>query len=129
MKDQCIGINIKQKSGNKNTTNEHKYFIESNLVEINRLFVLVYSNVDDNAKRCKSREYFSPKGVIKHYNVVINRKNFYDQPIDSDIKRCKEIRKLTTGQGEDYTRGYFLDHDYIKKYYRLIAVDLSRQKE
>ena len=36
---------------------------------------------------------------------------------------------MTAGQGEDYTRGYLLDYEYIKNYYRLIAVDLSRQKE
>ena len=56
-------------------------------------------------------------------------KNLYDQAIDFDIKRQKEIRKLTTGQGEDYTTGYLLDYDYIKNHYRLIVIDLSRQKE
>ena len=39
------------------------------------------------------------------------------------------MRKLTTGQGEDYTTGCFLDYDYIKDQYRLIAFDLSRKKE
>ena len=38
-------------------------------------------------------------------------------------------RKLTTRQGEDYITGCLLDYDYIKNHYRLIAVDLSRQKE
>ena len=69
------------------------------------------------------------KGITKNYNVIISRKNISDQPIDSDIKRYKEIRKLTTGQGEDYTTGCLLDYDYIKNYYRLIAVDLSGQEE
>ena len=41
----------------------------------------------------------------------------------------KKIRKITTGQGEDYTTGCLLDCDYIKNHYRLIAVDLGRQKE
>ena len=45
-------------------------------------------------------------------------KNFYDQPVDSNIKRCEKIRKLTTGQGEDYNTGCLLDHDYIKNHYR-----------
>ena len=36
--------------------------------------------------------------------------------------------KLTTRQGEDYTTGRLLDYDYVKNYYRLIPVDLSRQK-
>ena len=58
--------------------------------------------------------------------MIINGKNFYDQPVYSDIKRYEKIRKLTTGQGEDYT---ILDYHYIKNDYRLIAVDLSRQKE
>ena len=61
--------------------------------------------------------------------MIINGKNFYDQPINADIKRYEEITKLTTGQGEDYTTGCLLDYEYIKNHYRLIAIDLSRQKE
>ena len=64
--------------------------------------------------------------------MIIIGKSFYDQAILSDIKRYEEIRKLTTGQGEYYTTGCLLDFDYIidyRLYYRLIAVDLSRQKE
>ena len=53
----------------------------------------------------------------------------YDQPIDSGVKRYKEIKKLTTEQRESYTTGCLLNYDYIKNHYRLIAVDLSRQKE
>ena len=66
--------------------------------------------------------------VLTNYNVIINRKNFYDQPIDSDIKRYQETNKTTTGQGKDYTTGYLSDYDYLKNYYRLIAVDLSWRK-
>ena len=54
--------------------------------------------------------------------------SFYDQAIDSDIKRYEETRELTTVQGEDYTIECLLDYDYLKNHYRLIAVDLSRQK-
>ena len=72
---------------------------------------------------------YLPKGIIKNYNVVINRKKFYNQTIDSDIKRYEEIRKLATEQGKDYTTGCVLDYEYVKKYYRIISVDLSRQKE
>ena len=60
--------------------------------------------------------------------MIINGKNFYDQPIDSNRKRYEEIRKLTTGQDEDYATGCLLDYDYMKNYYRLTAVGLSRQK-
>ena len=69
------------------------------------------------------------KSIIKNYNVIINGRKFYDQAIDSDIKQYKETRKVTTGQGEDFTAGCLLDYDYIKNNYRLIAADLSRQKQ
>ena len=90
---------------------------------------MLYSNQPDNAKRFKARRYYLPKSIIKNINVTINGKNFYDQPIDADIKRYKEIRKLTTGQGENYPTGCLLDYEYIKNHYRLIAVDMSRQKK
>ena len=51
---------------------------------------------------------------VKNCNVIINGKNFYDQPTDSDIKWFEEIRKLTTGQGENYTTRCLLDYEYIK---------------
>ena len=44
---------------------------------------------------------------MKNYNVI---KNFYDQPSDSDMKRYEDIRKLTIGQGDDYTTGCLLDY-------------------
>ena len=69
------------------------------------------------------------KGIIKNYNVIINGKNFYEKQIDTDIKRSQEIRKLTIGHGKDYTTGCLLDYEHIKNHYRLIAVDLNRQKE
>ena len=120
---------FKAKSENKNTTIEYRYFLESNCVGVNTLFLLVYSNQDNNSKRFKTGRYYLPKSIIDNYDLIINGKNFYDPAIDSDIKRYDEIRKLTIGQGEDYTTGCFLDHDYIKDHYRVKAVDLTRQKE
>ena len=43
-------------------------------------------------------------------------KTFHDQGIDSDIKWDEEIRKLTTGQGEDYTTRRLRDYEYINKH-------------
>ena len=62
---------------------------------------------------------------------MINGKNFYDQPIDSDIKGYEEIRKLTTGQWHWWILYYwiFVRLWLYKNHYRLIAVDLCRQKE
>ena len=90
--------------------------------------MLIYLNRDNDIKIFKSRRYCLPKGIIRKYNVIIE-KIFYNQHIDSDIKRYKEIRKLTTGKGEDYTNSCLSDYDYIKNYYILTAVDSSRQNE
>ena len=122
-------IEYKSKRENKNTANEYWYFLKSNLVGVNKLLVLVYLNKSNDVKRFSARRYYLPKGIIKNYNVIINGKNLYDQAIDSDIKRYKEIRKLTTGEGWDYRTGCLLDYDYIKNHYRLIAIDLSWQKD
>ena len=60
--------------------------------------------------------------VIDSYTVIINGKTFYDQAIDSDIKRYKQIRKLTTGQHEDYTAGRLLNYDYNKNHYKFLNI-------
>ena len=51
----------KTKSENENTTNEYRYFLESNFIGVNRLFVLVYSNQDVDSKRFKTRKYYLKK--------------------------------------------------------------------
>ena len=108
-------MNIKQKVKKYIcTTHEYRYFLQSDFVRVNILFVLVYSNQDANAKRFKTGRYYLPKGIIKSYNVIINGKNVYDQPIDSNIKQYEKIIKLTTGQGEDYTTGCLLDYENNK---------------
>ena len=97
--------------------------MESNFVGVNRLFLLVYLNRDNDVKQFKTRRYYLTKDRIKNYNVIVNGKNFYDQPIDSDIKRYKEIRQLTTVKVEDYTTWCLLDYEYTKDHYRSIEVD------
>ena len=91
---------------------------------VNILFVVVYSNEANNPKRFKARRYYLPKGIINNYNAIINGNNFYEQPIDSNTKL-----KLTISQGKEYTTGCLLDYEFIKNHYKLIAVNLSRQKE
>ena len=91
-------MNIKQKLKTKNTTNEYRYFHESNFVGVTRLFVLVYWNEDADSKRFKDKRYYLPKGIIKNCNVIINGKNFYDQPIDSDINDMKKLENQQQGK-------------------------------
>ena len=40
----------------------------------------------------------------------------------------ENIRKTAIGQGDDYTTGCLLDYTYFKKYYKMIAIDLSKQQ-
>ena len=65
---------------------------------------------------------------IEDYNIEIDGRNFYDQPINDSIKQYDEVRKVSTEQGDDYTTGFLLDFAYFEKKYRLIAADLSKQK-
>ena len=53
---------------------------------------------------------------------------FFDQPINSMIKTNEKIRKVSTGQGDDYTTGCLLDYSYFKENYNMIAIDLSKQQ-
>ena len=78
LQNQCIETNIKQ-NVNRNMTHEYRYFLKSNLVVVNRLFVLIYLNRENEAKRFKAQRYYLPKSNIKNDNVVINGKNVYDQ--------------------------------------------------
>ena len=59
---------------------------------------------------------------------MIDGRNFFDQPINSITKTYENIRKISTGQGDDYTTGCLLDYTYVKKYYKMIAIDLSKQE-
>ena len=59
---------------------------------------------------------------------MIDGKNFFDQPVKNDKVTYENIRKITIGQGDDYTTGCLLDYTYFKKYYKMIAIDLSKQQ-
>ena len=65
---------------------------------------------------------------VKDYNVMIDGKTFFDQPINSMTKTYENIRKIATGQGYDYTIGCLLDYTYFKDHYKMIAIDLSKQQ-
>ena len=96
------------------------------------MFVLAFDNTNNGANRVERdshRKYFLPRVDIINYNVLIDGRNFCDQPINDQIKKYDEIRKIATGKGDDYTTGCLLDYHYFKDHYQLIAVDLSKQKE
>ena len=73
--------------------------------------------------------YYLPRNDLNKYNVIIDGRNFYDNPILSNTAKYRELKKVMIGKEEDYTTGSLLDYNYFKKHYELVAVDLSKQKE
>ena len=65
--------------------------------------------------------------AINNYNIKIDGRNFYDQPINDLIKQYEEVRKISAGQGNDYTTGCLLDYIYFEDDFRLIAADLNKK--
>ena len=59
---------------------------------------------------------------------MIDGENFFDKPIKNDKITCENIRKIATVQGDDYTTGCLLDYNYFENYYKMIAVDLTKQQ-
>ena len=71
--------------------------------------------------------YYLPNVEIKHYNITIMVKLF-DQPIKDNKTTYDDIRKIAIGYGDHYTTGCLLDYPYFIETYKMIAVDLSKQK-
>ena len=59
---------------------------------------------------------------------MIEEQNFFNQPIKNNLTTYYNIRKITTGQEDDYATGCLLDYHYFKEYYKIIAIDLSKQQ-
>ena len=83
----------------------------------------------DNDDRESHKQYYLPTVETKDYNAVIDVRNLFDHPIKNDLKTYDNIKKIAAGQGDDYTTGCLLDYPYFKKYYKLIAIDLSKQEK
>ena len=105
------------KSGFKRVINWNKYLskpellaqnpnlnhlVEPSFQGVNRFFVLAFENDND---RTSDDEYYLATVEIKDYNIVINCENFFDQPIKNNKITYDNIRKISTGQGDDYTTG------------------------
>ena len=124
---------------NKNKIIPNKIYHENNYIRelldvssqgVKRLFVLAYRDHGGaNIVTADShRGYSLPRIKIENYNIEIGRRNFYDQPINDLIKQYGEVRKVSTGQDDDYTTGCLLDFACFKNNYRLITADLSKKK-
>ena len=93
---------------------------------VRRLFVLAFNNTAVNVPnnpinntnnrdlRNSHTKYFLLRVNITNCNVLIDDRNFYDQPINDLVKQYDEIRMSATGQGDDYTTRCLLDYQYFK---------------
>ena len=99
---------------------------------VRTLFVFAYpiaaDVANDEAGIKNIKKYFLPREETNNYNVLIDGRNFYDQPINELIKQYDEVRKVSTGQRDGYTTGCLLDYAYVKDNYKLTAVELSKEK-
>ena len=115
------------------TCDEDDYIRESldaSYQGVKRLFALAYRDRGGvNRVTVNShRRYFLLRVKLENYNIEIDGRNSYDQPIDDLIKQYGEVRKVSAGEGDDYTTGCLLDFAYFKENYRLIAADLSKKR-
>ena len=121
-------VNWKKYQSNIKTYTQNRYLnhlVDPSYQGVGRLFVLSFEN---EAGRTSHSTYYLPKAEIKDYNVMIDGKNFFDQPINSDFKTYENIRKIATGRGDDYMTCCLLDYSYCKDHSRMIAIDLSKKQ-
>ena len=104
--------------------NNLNILVDPTFPNINRLFVLAYQNADD---RQSFYEFYLPKVMIEDFNVIIDKLAFFDLPIKTEEEAYEKI--IDISRNNEYKTGNLLDYDYFKKYYKLIAIDLSKQQE
>ena len=103
--------------------NNLNILIDPTFTNVNRLFVLAYQNVDD---RQSYDGFYLPKVMVKNYNVIIDKLAFFDLPIKTEEEAYE--KSIDISGNNEFTTGNLLDYDYFKKYYKLIAFDLSKQQ-
>ena len=103
--------------------NNLNILIDPTFTNVNRLFVLAYQNADD---RQSFSQFYLPNVMVKDYNVIIDKLAFFDLPIKTEEEAYEKI--IDISRNNEYTTGNVLDYDYFKKYYKLIAIDLSKQQ-
>ena len=87
------------------------HLIDSSFQGANILFVLSFEN--ENGRTSLS-EYYLPKIEIKDYNVKINGSNLFGKLINNDKITYGIIRKIATGQRDDYAAGCLLDYPFLR---------------
>ena len=103
--------------------NNLNILIDPTFTNVNRLFVLAYQTGDD---RQSFSQCYLPKVMVKEFDVIIDKLAFFDLPIKTKEEAYEKI--IDISRNNEYTTGNLLDYDYFKKYYKLNAIDLSKQQ-
>ena len=107
----------KDENADANNANTVKYInLDLSFQGVNRLFLMAYNRAAGQATRNGQRKYYLPRIDLKKYNVIIDGRNFYDNPIESDIEKYRESKKVMIGKGEDCTTGSLLHYNYFNKH-------------
>ena len=59
---------------------------------------------------------------------MIDGKNFFDQPVKRNLRTYENTRKIATRQGDDYATSCLLNYNYLNEYFKIMAIDLSKQQ-
>ena len=109
--------------------NNLNYLIDSTFTNFDRLFVLSFQRIAEGETTEDYRDsflrYYTPSVEIKDFNVLIDRKNFFDLPVKNEEEAYKKI--INMSKNNDYTTGNLLDFAYFKENYKLLAIDLIKQ--
>ena len=105
--------------------NNLNYLIDPTFTKVKRLFILSFARNAEGDHRDSFSRYCVPNVEIKDFNVLIDRKNFFDLPVKNEEEAHKKIIEMS--RNNDYTTGSSFDFAYFKEHYRLIAIDLSKQ--
>ena len=101
---------------NQTKNNNLNYLIDPTFTNVNRIIVLSFENENDRTKF-----------EIKDFDVLIDRKPFFEIPVKNKEEAYEQIIEMS--KNNDYTTGNLLDYECFKEHYQLIAIDLSKQIE
>ena len=110
---------MEQIQGNSKKTYDQNHYIiellEASYQGVKSLFVFAGNNGANRVFVDSYQTYLLPRVKIENYNIETDGRNFYDQSINDLIKQYDEVRKVSAGQGDDYTTGCLLDFAYFEK--------------
>ena len=67
--------------------------LDASIQGVGKLFVVAYGKENDDATENSYRKYFLSRMKIKHYNIEIDGRNFYNQSINDSVKQYNKIKK------------------------------------